>query len=146
MRVPLLSQDAHPTLQPWENQKHDWPVLHSLVPFVQRQLYGWIDPVAGHLLRYAGNSASTEFRLGGITIDPCPAALPKRAQTAAAAFIMAAGSIAVMIAAAPWPWPPGLLAEAHHAPRTTPPQPAAACSLLLVGHNLNPPQHRTFVW
>ena len=38
MRVPLLSQFGHPIVQPCENQKQLWPLLHSLVPFVHRQL------------------------------------------------------------------------------------------------------------
>ena len=54
--VPLLSHCLQPIVQPCENQKQLWPVLHSLVPLAQRQLYGWIVPVIGCLGPAAGKT------------------------------------------------------------------------------------------
>ena len=44
-RVPLLSQLAQPGVQPWENQKTDWPGLHSAVPFWHCTVSGSSRPV-----------------------------------------------------------------------------------------------------
>ena len=36
----MPSHFSQPIVQPWLNQKHDWPELHSgSLPFVQPQLY-----------------------------------------------------------------------------------------------------------
>ena len=36
----MPSHLSQPIVQPWLNQKHDWPELHSgSLPFVQPQLY-----------------------------------------------------------------------------------------------------------
>ena len=71
MRVPLPSQALHPMVQPWENQKHDCPALHSEVPLLQLQVYGSIVPVGGNLpCDQAGRSASTELRDGGMIMEP----------------------------------------------------------------------------
>ena len=66
----LASQKmTHP--QPWLNQKHDWPLLHSAsVPLVHLQLYGSIQPVIGCLpWLHSGSSASIALRGGGWIID-----------------------------------------------------------------------------
>ena len=38
MRVPLPVHLEQPTEQPWLNQKHDWPELHSDVPLLHEQV------------------------------------------------------------------------------------------------------------
>lgn len=64
-------------VHPWLNQKHDWPLLQSLVPLVHRQLYGSMVPVLGCLPSlHSEVSASIELRVGGMISDawPCTAA------------------------------------------------------------------------
>ena len=57
-------------MQPCENQKHDWPELHSSVPFVQPQLYGSMIPVSGCCpWLHGGSSESMALRDGGMIID-----------------------------------------------------------------------------
>ena len=76
MRVPLPSACLHPTLTPWENQKQAWPLLHGEVPLLHLHVYGSIVPVAGCFPPAHGipGEASSEFRDGGMIIDPWPLA------------------------------------------------------------------------
>ena len=57
----------------WLNQKQDCPLLHSLVPLLQEQVYGSMVPVFGNFpWDHAGRSASTELRDGGMIMEPWP--------------------------------------------------------------------------
>ncbi len=87
--MPLPSHALQPGVQPLENQKHDWPALHTSVPLVHEQLYGSMVPVAGKWPPlHGGSSASTELRAHGIIIEPC-ASTPLRPNKPAAAEVAA---------------------------------------------------------
>ena len=64
-------------LQPCENQKQAWPLLHADVPLLHAHVYGSMVPVSGCLppAQAMPAEASIELREIGMIMEPWPAAL-----------------------------------------------------------------------